>query len=73
MAPTSSLAMELDLESFAGPFDLLLALVLRDALDLGEVPVADVCLTYLAEIDAAGRSTSRARASSSCWSRRSWS
>ncbi len=54
MAPTSSLAMELDLEPFAGPFDLLLALVLRDALDLGEVPVADVCLAYLAEIDEAG-------------------
>ena len=51
MAPSSALAMELDLEPFAGPFDLLLALVLRDALDLGEVPVADVCLAYLADLD----------------------
>ncbi len=54
MAPSSALALELDLEPFAGPFDLLLALVLRDALDLGEVPVADVCLAYLADLEAAG-------------------
>jgi segregation and condensation protein A len=54
MPVSSSLALELDLEPFAGPFDLLLALVLRDALDLAEVPVADVCLRYLAEVDEQG-------------------
>jgi segregation and condensation protein A len=54
MTASSALALELDLEPFSGPFDLLLALVLRDVLDLGEVPVADVCLRYLAEIEEAG-------------------
>lgn len=51
MPVSSSLALELDLEPFSGPFDLLLALVLRDVLELAEVPVAEVCLRYLAEID----------------------
>ena len=54
MSPSSALALELDLEPFCGPFDLLLALVLRDVVDLGEVPVADVCLLYLAQIDQEG-------------------
>ena len=54
MSPSSALALELDLEPFCGPFDLLLALVLRDVVDLGEVPVADVCLLYLAQIDEEG-------------------
>lgn len=54
MTPSPALALELDLEPFAGPFDLLLALVLRDVVDLGEVPVAEVCLRYLAEIEEAG-------------------
>lgn len=39
--------LELDLEAFEGPFDLLLALVLRDELDLGEVDVAGIVLTFL--------------------------
>jgi segregation and condensation protein A len=51
---TSALQLDLDLEPFAGPFDLLLALVLRDVVDLGEVPVADVCLRYLAQIEEDG-------------------
>ncbi len=54
MATSSALALELDLEPFAGPFDLLLALVLRDVVDLSEVPVADVCLRYFAEIEEQG-------------------
>jgi segregation and condensation protein A len=54
MPVSSSLALDLDLEPFAGPFDLLLALVLRDVLELAEVPVAEVCLRYLAEIDEQG-------------------
>ena len=54
VATSSALALELDLEPFAGPFDLLLALVLRDVVDLGEVPVADVCLRYLAKIEEEG-------------------
>jgi segregation and condensation protein A len=47
--------LELDLEAFEGPFDLLLALVLRDELELVEVDVAGVVLAFvdrLAERDA---------------------
>jgi segregation and condensation protein A len=54
MTPSPALQLELDLEPFSGPFDLLLALVLRDVVDLGEVPVADVCLRYLAQIEEEG-------------------
>src|SRR5918993_4262336 len=39
--------LELDLEAFEGPFDLLLALVLRDELDLGEVDVAGIVLSFV--------------------------
>jgi len=39
--------LDLDLDSFEGPFDLLLTLVLRDELTLGEVEVADIVLAYV--------------------------
>jgi segregation and condensation protein A len=39
--------LELDLEVFSGPFDLLLALVLREEVDLLEVELADVVVSYL--------------------------
>jgi segregation and condensation protein A len=39
--------LELDLEAFEGPFDLLLALVLREELDLAEVDVAGVVLAFV--------------------------
>src|SRR4051812_4476049 len=38
--------LELDLDAFSGPFDLLLALVLRDEVELVEVPVAAIVLAY---------------------------
>jgi segregation and condensation protein A len=44
--------LELDLDVFAGPFDLLLALVLREELDLLEVELADVVLAYLDHLEA---------------------
>jgi segregation and condensation protein A len=44
--------LELDLDVFAGPFDLLLALVLREELDLLEVDLADVVLAYLDHLQA---------------------
>ena len=47
-------ALELDLEVFSGPFDLLLTLVLREEVDLLEVEVADVVLAYLDHLDARG-------------------
>ena len=39
--------LELDLEAFEGPFDLLLALVLRDELELADVEVASIVLAFL--------------------------
>jgi segregation and condensation protein A len=39
--------LELDLDAFEGPFDLLLTLVLKDELDLVEVDVAGVVLAFL--------------------------
>jgi segregation and condensation protein A len=46
--------LELDLEVFSGPFDLLLTLVLREEVDLLEVELADVVLTYLDVLEARG-------------------
>ena len=46
--------LELDLEVFAGPFDLLLTLVLKEEIDLLEVDLADVVLTYLDFLEARG-------------------
>src|SRR5436853_7166071 len=40
-------SLDLDLEVFQGPFDLLLTLVLREEVDLLEVQLADVVLAYL--------------------------
>src|SRR3712207_9371081 len=47
-------SLELDLDVFAGPFDLLLALVLREELDLLEVDLADVVLAFLDVLEARG-------------------
>ena len=46
--------LELDLEVFHGPFDLLLALVLREEVDLLEVDLADVVLAYVDHLDRTG-------------------
>jgi segregation and condensation protein A len=47
-------AIELDLEVFSGPFDLLLTLVLREEVDLLELQLADVVLAYLDHLEARG-------------------
>jgi segregation and condensation protein A len=39
--------LELDLDAFEGPFDLLLTLVLREELEPGDVDVADVVVTFV--------------------------
>jgi segregation and condensation protein A len=47
--------LELDLDAFEGPFDLLLTLVLRDEIDLAEIDVAGIIVAFierLAERDA---------------------
>ena len=44
--------LELDLDAFAGPFDLLLTLVLREDLDLAEVDVAEIVVAFCERLDA---------------------
>jgi len=44
--------LELDLDVFAGPFDLLLALILREELDLLEVELAEIVVAYLDHLEA---------------------
>jgi segregation and condensation protein A len=39
--------LELDLDAFAGPFDLLLALVLKEELDLRDVDLAGIVVAFL--------------------------
>ncbi len=54
-APQSAVAvLELDLDLFSGPFDLLLALVLREEIDLLELPLAEVVLAYLDHLEQRG-------------------
>jgi segregation and condensation protein A len=43
--------LELDLDVFAGPFDLLLSLVLREELDLLEVDLAEVVVAYMDHLE----------------------
>jgi segregation and condensation protein A len=51
-APPRLHRLELDLDVFAGPFDLLLSLILRDELDLLEVEIADIVVAYLDHLEA---------------------
>ena len=46
--------LDLDLEVFSGPFDLLLTLILREEVDLLELSLADVVLAYLDHLEARG-------------------
>src|SRR5712691_1980723 len=39
--------LELDLDAFEGPFDLLLSLVLREELDLAEIDVAGIIVAFI--------------------------
>jgi segregation and condensation protein A len=43
--------LELDLDVFAGPFDLLLTLILREEIDLLEVDLAEVVISYIDHLD----------------------
>jgi segregation and condensation protein A len=54
VAPGSIADLELDLEVFSGPFDLLLTLVLREEVDLLEVDLADVVVAYLDFLEGRG-------------------
>ena len=46
--------LELDLDVFAGPFDLLLAVVLREEISLLEVELGEIVLVYLDHLEEAG-------------------
>lgn len=55
MSATAGVAvrdLDLDLDAFAGPFDLLLTLVLKEELELVDVEVAEVVLAFLARLEA---------------------
>ena len=43
--------LDLDLDVFAGPFDLLLAVVLREEISLLEVELSDVVLAYIEHLE----------------------
>jgi segregation and condensation protein A len=47
-------SLELDLDLFSGPFDLLLTLILREEIDLLELQLAEVVLAYLDHLEARG-------------------
>ncbi len=57
--------LELDLDAFEGPFDLLLTLVLRDELQPRDVDVADVVLTFVERLAEREGARPRRRAGSS--------
>ena len=46
--------LDLDLEVFAGPFDLLMAVVLREEVSLAEVSLGEIVVAYLEHLDEAG-------------------
>ena len=50
--------LELDLEAFEGPLDLLLTLVLKEEIDLAEIDVAGIVLAFIEEMLGRGRSES---------------
>src|ERR1039457_69925 len=48
------LELELDLDVFAGPFDLLLTLILREEVDLLEVDLAEIVISYIDHLERKG-------------------
>jgi segregation and condensation protein A len=46
--------LDLDLEVFQGPFDLLLTLVLKEEIDLLEVDLAEIVLAYVEHLERSG-------------------
>jgi segregation and condensation protein A len=51
---TSVSELDLDLDVFQGPFDLLLAVLLREEIALSEVPLGEIVLAYVDHLDKAG-------------------
>ena len=46
---TAVAELPLDLDAFEGPFDLLLTLVLKEELELADVEIVEIVLTFLDE------------------------
>jgi segregation and condensation protein A len=46
--------LEFDLDVFSGPFDLLLTLILREEVDLREVALAEIVVSYIDHLEARG-------------------
>ncbi|HEY8778203.1 MAG TPA: segregation/condensation protein A, partial [Solirubrobacterales bacterium] len=44
-------SLDLELDVFAGPFDLLLAVVLREEISLLEVDLSDIVLAYIEHLE----------------------
>jgi len=53
MAP-AGLDLDLDLDIFAGPFDLLMAVVLREEVDLLDLQLGDVVVAYVERLEREG-------------------
>jgi len=51
---TSAAQLDLDLDVFQGPFDLLLAVLLREEIALSEVPLGEIVLAYVDHLGDAG-------------------
>ena len=52
--PVAVRELELDLDAFEGPFDLLLSLVLREELPLQEVDLAEIVIAFVQHLEAKG-------------------
>jgi len=46
--------LDLDLDVFAGPFDLLMAVVLREEISLAEVSLGEIVVAYLEHLESSG-------------------
>jgi len=51
---TTLVDLDLELDVFAGPFDLLMAIVLREEIDLLEVELAEVVVAYVEHLESEG-------------------
>jgi segregation and condensation protein A len=52
--PVAVRELELDLDAFEGPFDLLLSLVLREELELRDVELAEIVVAFVEHLEAKG-------------------
>jgi len=51
---TSVSELDLDLDVFQGPFDLLLAVLLREEISLSEVPLGEIVISYIDHLGESG-------------------